>query len=331
MVAKKAGVTKATVSRALRKKSGVSEKTRKHILRIARDLNYWPSPTRQGRTYTGHLGFVAISEDPPRLATEQGASYLHDMLEGCRVAAEENGSGLTLCRLTWEQVHRGEMPAAMQVGRLDGIVLRGWWLPELVQWLQNTGVPCVLVDCDRFVTGMPQVQIEGIQAMDCVVEHLASRGAHHIATITGDMHHINSQERLAGLQMAMMRRDLSLPESRIVLEHGYNEASGHRGVRTLLDRKVPFDTLVCQNDLIALGAMRELASAGLRVPENVKVVGFDNMSFADLPEIGLTTVDARPNKLGELGTRLLLDQLDGKDVSHVHMRVAAELIVRQST
>lgn len=332
VVAQQAGVTKATVSRALRNKGGVSEETRNRILRVARDLNYWPSPARQGRgrVHTGHLGFVAISEDQPRLTTEPGSSYLHDILEGCRVAAEAQGNGLAICRMTWDQVRQGQMPAAMRAGHLDGIILRGWWLPELAHWLDENDITCVLVDCDRFVDGMPQVQVESIQAMDRAVDYLVSRGARQLATITGDMEHLNSQERLAGLQMALTRRGLPLPDARIVVEHGYSEASGARGVQSLLQRNIPFDALVCQNDLIALGAIRELAANGRQTPNDVKVIGFDNMEFAGLPEVGLTTIDARPRQLGEMGTQLLLEKLDGKNVDNVHMRVNTELVIRKT-
>lgn len=332
VVAKHAGVTKATVSRALRNKAGVSQETRDRIMSIARDLNYWPSPTRQGSAgvYTGQLGFVAISEEMPRFSAEIGGSYLFDMMEGCRTAAEEQINGLMLCRMTWEQVRQKQMPAALRNGQLSGIILRGWWLPELASWAKEVGIPCVLVDCDRFVENMPQVQGECIQAMEQVVAHLVSREVKQIATITGDMEHLNSQERLAGLQMALTRRGMDLPNSHIVIEHGYNEVSGNRGVRELLKRQVPFDALVCQSDLIALGAMRALASANLRVPEDVKVTGFDNMEFAGLPEVGLTTLNACPHKLGGMGTQLLLEKLNGKHVDDVHQRVGAELIIRQS-
>ena len=91
-----------------------------------------------------------------------------------------------------------------------------------------------------------------------------------------------------------------------------------------------FDTLVCQNDLIALGAMRELAANGRAVPDDVKIIGFDNMEFAGLPEVGLTTLDTRPHKLGEMGTQLLLEKLKGKNVSNVHLRVGAELVARRT-
>jgi LacI family transcriptional regulator len=188
-----------------------------------------------------------------------------------------------------------------------------------------------MVDCDRMVTGMPQVQVENIQAMEQAVAHVVENGGKQVAVITGDMEHLNSQERLAGLQMALTRRQLALPDSHIIQEHGYNEASGIRGVEQLLKRNVPFDTLFCQNDLIALGAIRKLVSLGHCIPHTVKVVGFDNMEFADMPEIGLTTVDAHPHKLGEVSMRLLLDMLSGKHTDNVHLRVGSELIVRQTT
>lgn len=333
IVAEQAGVTKATVSRALRNKPGVSQAMRDRILSIARDLKYWPSPVRQGSAgvYTGQLGFIAISEEMPRFSSEIGGSYLLNMMEGCRTAAEEHGNGLSIARMTWDQVRQKQMPAALRNGQLSGIILRGWWLPELADWVEETNIPCVLVDCDRFVEVMPQVQGECIQAMEQVVTHLVDRQAKQIATITGDMEHLNSQERLAGLQMAMTRRGMNLPNSHIVIEHGYNEISGQRGVQELLKRQVSFDALVCQNDLIALGALRALAAANLRVPQDVKVVGFDNMEFTGLPEVGLTTVDSRPDQLGEMGTRLLLEKLNGKNVDGVHQRVGTKLVVRQTT
>jgi alanine racemase len=332
-VAKEAGVTKATVSRALRNMSGVSEETRERIVRIARELNYWPSPVHQGagRVYTGRLAFAAISEDMPRLGNEPGGSYLHHLLEGCRDASEDHGRGLMVCKLTIDQVKQNMMPAAVRGGQLDGLIVRGWWLDEMRQWLENLDLPYVLVDSNRAVEHVPQVQIENIQAMDQALEHVLERGGRMIAMVTGDMDHVYSQERLAGLQMAMTRRGISLPDSHIVIEHGYNEASGRRGVIELRKRNVAFDTLFCQNDLIALGARRQLVDIGLRIPQDVRLVGFDNMEFASLPEIGLTTIDSRLHKMGQMSTNLLIDKIDGKPVDEVHLRVRSELIVRQST
>ncbi|MCC6422241.1 MAG: LacI family DNA-binding transcriptional regulator [Phycisphaerales bacterium] len=331
-VAEKAGVSKATVSRALRHQPGMAEDTRDRIFRIARELNYWPSPVRQGRdrVHHGQLGFVAISETEPRLNGEPGGAYLHNMLEGCRQAAEKRGSAMTTCRMTMDQMEQGQMPIALQAGRLDGIVLRGWWSPALAKWLQESKIPCVLVDCDQFIPDMPQVQIENVHAMDDVVGHLVGRGASQIATITGDMVHTNSQERLAGMQMAMTKRGLELPKSHIVLEKGYDQDSGIRGVGVLIERGIQFDALVCQNDLIALGAIHALKAAGKRVPDDVAVVGYDNMEFAGFPGVELTTVDSHPEELGALGTKLLSELLEGKSVKDVHLRVMTDLIVRKS-
>ncbi|MFA9478880.1 LacI family DNA-binding transcriptional regulator [Phycisphaerales bacterium AB-hyl4] len=257
-----------------------------------------------------------------------GGSYLDAILHGCLTYAEQAETSVVICRMSFEQVEKGEWPTALRRGQLDGVVLRGWWQQQVSSWLKENKVPCVLVDCDQYVSSLPQVQIENIQAMDSLVDYLTESGSKRFVTITGDMEHLNAQERLAGLQMALVRRGLTLPPDQIAVERGFDEASGQRGVQTLLSRNVGFDTLVCQNDLIAYGALQALKQAGLVVPDQVRLTGFDNMDVGHRFDVPIITVDPQPATLGREGVKLLLQTIEGDSLQPVHLRLPAKLVVR---
>ncbi len=332
-VAKQAGVAKATVSLVMRSKPGISDATRQRVLQAARELNYRPTPSRQtrGGQHAGQIALLLVTTDMPRLGRQRGGSYLHHMLDGCLLTAEAAGMGVVVCKMTADEVDAGRFPHILQRGNLDGLLVRAPVCPALRQLLAQLACPLVYLDCDRHVTGAAQVQIENLAAMDRVVEHLLEQGCRRPAVITGDMDHLNAQERLAGMQIALQRRGHTLPDARIVMEHGFDETSGWRGVELLAQRDVAYDALVCQNDLIALGALRKLKALGRSVPTDVRLCGFDDMEFCADLETPLTTVRTRCDEMGRLAAQLLLEQTTAAGSRPLQVRVPADLIVRAST
>lgn len=327
-VAARAGVTKTAVSLALRQKSGVSEDTRARIMKIARELNYRPSPTRatRGRVHYGQVAFLAISEDEPLLDQEAGGSYLHSMLDGVREAAETAGTSVILAKMNWEQAHNSSWPAVLQRGHLDGVVVRGWMMPEVEGFFRSLGVPVVLADCDRRVEGVTQIQIDNIEGMDKLVDLLFARGARRFATITGDMEHANARERLAGLQMALTRRGADLPTEHIVFERGFNPVSGERGVRELVKRGVSCDAIVCHSDLIALGVSDYLSRESHPFSGRLQITGFDCMSFFRHMPLAVATIDPHPEKLGGLAFRALQGELAANSKEGVLIKVTPSIV-----
>lgn len=332
-VAREAGVANATVSMVTRNKPGISDETRQRVLAVAKRLNYRASPNRQtrSRTHYNQLGFLLVSPHEPRVTVETGSAYLHTMIDGCLHCAEADNWSVALCKCTLAQLQEGQLPTALTHQLFDGLLVRSIMDPALLELLSEMQVPHVLIDCDRFVSQSVQVQIENTQAIDELVEHLVESGSRKVATITGEMDHLNAQERLAALHMALGRRGQSLLPERIVYETGFDEESGRRGVEVLLARGVEFDTLVCHNDLIGLGALNRLASAGLSVPHDVRVSGFDNMEFSAHLPVPLTSVDPQPAALAETATRLLLEMIDSKDRSPLHLKLPTRLCVRTSS
>jgi len=335
-VAQLAGVTKTTVSMVFRNKPGISEATRQRVSKAAAELNYQYGAT--GAMYRGQIGLMFLSEATPRLGGQSGGSYLQQIFSGCTAAASEAGTSLLVNEMTLAQLESEVLPPALQRGQVDGMVFRGWFPKQLQALLDQAKVPYMLVDCNREVPGRTQVQIANSSAVDQLVEHVVSQGAAHFATITGDMDHydehdhLNAQERHAGLMMALSRRRLALPDDAVVFERGFTEASGRRGIEQLLERGARFDAVICHNDLIAVGAIAALIEAGFRVPGDVRVTGFDNMEFASMCSVPLTTVDPHPHQLGKLAIKRLLRWVhgDGEEDDTLHIKVPAELVVRQS-
>jgi DNA-binding LacI/PurR family transcriptional regulator len=332
-IASQAGVTKATVSMVFRNKPGISVQTRDRVLDIARELNYTPfqSFNTRGPVYRGQVGFVVLTEEPACVGNLMGGSYLSGMINGCIYFAENRGTSVALSLMTWEQARLGQLPTAIQRQHVDGFLFRGWVLPEVSKLFEKLSIPIVMIDCDRRVDGFPQVYIDNIYAMDLIVDHLMAKGCRHFATITGDMDHINAQERLAGLQISLIRRGLSLDTQNIIFESRFNEESGRRGAKMLLERHTEVDALICQNDLIALGAMNYLQENGRKIPDDIHITGFDDMEFSSKLAIPLTTIDSHSFDIGRLGAQLLNHTFEISNRHDLQIRSPVSLIARKST
>ena len=331
-IALEAGVTKSTVSMVLRNKNGISEATRQRVLKITKEMKYSIFPTRQtrGKVHWGQIGFIIISKDNPPPDKKLPLTYFSQMIGGCSAYAEEKGYSMVFSHLDWKQVEAGTLSSVLERGHADGFLCRAWISPAVKEMLQNINVPVVLMDCDRYLDKCSSVHVNNIKAMDLVVDHLVKQGARRFATITGNMEHQNAQERLAGLQMALARRGIPLPPEGIVMGPDFAVINGRQGVKTLLERGYLFDALVCQFDLQAYGAMEQLSLAGIRIPDDVRVTGFDNEEFSDKVAIPLTTIETNSFQVGRLGAQLLLAQTTGENrhVLHVHSEVS--LVVRDS-
>ncbi len=334
-IARHVGVTKATVSMVFRNRPGISDGTRERVLTAANKFNYSPSTSRQrrGRVHHAQLGLLFITENTLRLGVEPGAGYLLGILRGVQHEAESGQYSVTFSTATCDHLQQGKVPAALWRQGLDGLLVRGPLDDGLSEQLKQKGIRYALVDCASETPGHDvQVNIDNIGAMEMLVKHLYDQGCRKFATITGDLAHINGLERLAGLHAALLARGLGLPKSHVAIEPHYDEESGRLGAETLCNRGIAFDALVCQNDLLAAEAMKVLAERGIRVPGDVKVTGFDNMSFASMLPTPLTSVDSKPASLGRMGVQLLLSQME-KDRPHAPLcvRVPAEVVVRASS
>ncbi|MGR4893191.1 LacI family DNA-binding transcriptional regulator [Sphingopyxis sp. LARHCG72] len=325
-----AGVSQPTVSRALRGSKSVSAATRANIERIARELNYTvdknASSLRSQRTHTLALLFFEDPTPDQSMINPFFLSMLGSITRQCALRGYD-------LLISFQQMHNDWHVAYQDSHRSDGIILLGYGdyqlyrskLEHLVEMdTKFVRWGSVSDDSIGLTVGSDNVGA-GMQAG----RHLIEIGRRTIAFL-GDAsdHAPEFQDRYAGLCRAMEAAGLS-PDPALQRDAVSSEESGHAAARALLASGRSFDAIFAASDLIAIGAMRALTEAGLRLPHDVAIIGFDDIPAANLTSPTLTTVMQDMKSAGELLVDALLRRLDDLPVERAVL--PTRLIKRQST
>ncbi len=325
-VAARAGVSRTTVSFVLNGRTDrqIPTPTWRRVEDAARELGYHPhGPARQlaaGQTHT--LGFVL------RQSAEQVAAdaLLSETLWGLASAARSGGY-----RVLVEPLAPGEGTYAdlLRSQRVDGLVVSGPRTDddELTE-LVREGFPVVLQG-SRPDLDAPSVDVDNAAGARCAVDHLIEAGHRVIACVTnGPLAYTAATERVAGYRSALAQAGIA-PDAALIVEGSFDAASGNAAMAALLDRIVPTAVFVA-SDVVAFGVLRALRGAKLRVPEDISVVGFDDIALAEHFDPPLTTVRLPAHALGAAAGRALMDRVAGRPVEHRTL-LPTQLIVRDST
>jgi LacI family transcriptional regulator len=337
-LARLSGVSVGTVSRALNGYPDVGEATRERVLALAQELDYTPdSAARRLVTRRSHV--VGVILDTGEGHPDLGHPFFHEVLIGVKeqlgaegydlllFASEHPGGGFGAHSYLKRCRHHG----------VDGVVLMGINAddPE-VERLARSSLPCVSVDVEVAGRGTAWVISDSGEGAKLAVEHLVSLGHRRIATIAGMMDTNPGRERLRGFQRAMAATGLDYDDELVAYGDFYYE-SGVAAMERLLSEPDPPTAVFAASDMMALGAMRAIHAAGLSVPGDVSVVGFDDIPMAAMAHPPLTTV--RQDKVG-LGTRAaqtLLERIAAADaeangeVTATRVTLPVSLVTREST
>ena len=326
VVAARAGVSRATASRVLRGATNVSDGAREAVLRAARDTAYAPNlAARSLVTRRSDSVAFLVAESEVRLFTDP---YFLAMLRGAH--AQIAASGLQLVFViasTPAEAEQFEHYAAG--GHVDGVLLLSLHGDDrLPQSLERLGVPTVLNG--RPLSGDPSlcyVDSDNLAGGRAATELLIERGATHIATITGPQDMGAGLDRLAGFQAALSAA--GRPRTHLVAAGDFSVERAKQAMHELLAADPRIDAVFAASDLTAIGAMRAIEESGRRVPDDVAVVGFDDVREAALTVPPLTTVRQPIADLGRTMAQLLLRRIAGEDPPRVTV-LPVEVIRRQS-
>jgi DNA-binding LacI/PurR family transcriptional regulator len=329
-VAQRAGVSKATVSAVLNDRGPVRGATRERVLDVVERLNYRPSQQAARGTARRHR-CVAL------LVKEQDNPYYAGIVAGVRAAAEPRGYALLV--LSSEGQGGAERRAVELVHQMDvdGLIAT----PVLGEHadlshffeLKRRNFPFVLLEAIR---GVPAslVDVDNLEASRVAVEHLIGLGHTRIVHFAGPTYSMHSQERIDGVRRACSASRLAFRDQDVVLA-GANLADGHRAALAYFGAHPPGErptAVTCYNDLVAVGVCRALRTLGLRVPDDVSVVGFDDLPLVEYLDIPLTTVHVPTGDMGAGAADLLMRQIEVRE-SFAPRKVVldAPLVVRAST
>jgi DNA-binding LacI/PurR family transcriptional regulator len=323
-VAKKAGVSEATVSRVLNGKRGVSDGTRAAVL-TALDVLGYERPTQLRGERARLIGLVLPELQNPIFPA------LAEVVGG---ALAQRGLTPVLCTRTAGGLSEADYVEMLLDQQVSGMVFAGGHFAEAdsphehYRRLAELRVPVVLVNAAAEQLDFPRVSTDDAVAVEQAFGHLASLGHERIGLVLGPADHMPSRRKHAAFERAAARAGLPLGED-CVERTMFSLEGGQAAAGRLLDRGIT--GIVCGSDLIALGAIRAARRAGLRVPAQVSVVGYDDSPLMSCTEPPLSTIRQPIEAMGRAAVAMLVGQLDGAAVAHDELLFEPELVVRGST
>ncbi|WP_434715181.1 LacI family DNA-binding transcriptional regulator [Rhizobium sp. YTUHZ045] len=320
-VARAAGVSPMTVSRVLNDQGGASAETTQRILLAANELNYRPNPFARGlrsdRSKT--IGLLVPDITNP---------FFPEVIRGAEDAASAAGYNLLLSNVVENSKREGELIEALLRHRVDGIIVCSARLPDAAlhkALAHHRAAVLINREAPPEVAGTIVTDYE--TGASRAIDHLVERGRRRIAIIAGPRSSFGGKSRLVGIRKTLAVHGL---KAHGIVYCDPTAASGQTAAAQLLAEAPGIDALVCYNDLNAIGAMKACRAAGISIPEQIALIGFDDIPTAELLSPALTTLRVQKREMGEEAVRLLLSRIATKNRQH-GIVIVPELIIRETT
>jgi len=323
-VAKKAGVSVATVSRVLNHPQSVSPITTERVLSVIKELQFTPN---------GLARSLALSRtNTIALLVPNILNPLYPQIaKGVEDVTHQKGYNILLCNTEYSEARENQYIDMLLEKRVDGFILTASQLPPSeFKKIKEAKVPLVLIDRDE---NPPEniVYTDYLLGGQLATQHLIEIGYKRIAHITGPLHLRENKDKCIGYIKALEENQLSTHENLII--NGDNEVEGgYIAAKKLLSLHNPPDAIFAANDLMAIGAIDAIKTEGLKIPNDIAIVGFDDIRMASLVEPKLTTVSQPVYKMGLIAARILFDSIENEDDINYQQKIYIQpkLMVRKS-
>ena len=321
-LAKLANVSKSTVSKAINDRPDVSAETKRRILEISKANNYTPSAFGKGlkSKITKSVGVIFTREKSPLLNNP----FFSRVLEGIEAELAINDYDLVLNIL--HENNTNELPRMIRERRVDGIILIGVFNDIFIERLVTEKINVVQVDPKKDIPQFSQVFIDNEHGAFLAIQHLINAGHKKIGFISGDLDRLSFKQRLDGYKKALQHNKIKFQNCLLRcggLEDGYSQ------VKNIIKEQNP-TAIFSTNDLNALFAYNAISDMGYKIPDDVSVVGFDDIWTASEANPPLTTVRVYKEELGSIGVRTLLRIINGELVGPINIIMPVKLIERES-
>jgi LacI family transcriptional regulator len=329
-VARRSGVSTATVSRVMGNGTGFSSATRDRVLSAAADLGWVPSASARGlaNRRTGIVGILFPDLASAGDAEEESPLYVDQVIRGAEQAATEAGDAVLIAATRGSS---GRERALAVAARVDALVIVARSLPEsdIAEMARRLPVVVLSARSGRRAK-IDSVSVANRQGIRALVEHLVSiHGYHDLTFMGGPRLSPDSMERFAAFRDALRAAGLAA-SARPDAEGGFTEAGAARATRALLADRRPPQAIVCGNDEMAVGTLGTLASMGLRVPVDIAVTGFDDLAVTRHVRPHLTTVHQPMREIGATAVRMALARVADPSAPRQAVVLPTELVVRRS-
>lgn len=325
-VAKLAGVHRSTVSRVVNDSPNVSPDVRKRVQRVIQSTGYQPNAAARSLASqrSNMIGLVL----PRSVSSFFTDPFFPQLTQGIAFGCNNYNLTLSLFLAGNREDEEKILPRIARRGFLDGVLIQSGRPDEyLIDRLTKSNIPNVIIGRPFYSDGLSFIDIDNVNAAFKATQHLLDLGYQRIATITGNNDSTVTADRLEGYKKALgMAGRVFNPD--MVAEGDFSEFSGYQAVKALLPLKP--DAIFSQSDIMAAGAIRAMQEAGLRIPEDVAVVGFDDIPIARQQKVQLTTIRQPITRFGIKAVELLIDLMENGTKPARRIILDTELVIRES-
>jgi len=323
-IARMAKVSHTTVSRALNNDPRVRDKTKKSILAIVDKLGFKPDARARNLVLkkSNLIGLVVTDIRNP---------FYADLARGIEDKAHQVGYNVIFCSTDHKPARMDSYVNLMLEVGVDGFIFASSRLHEpIIERLIEKRFPLVLVNRKLKGEGYNYVVLDNFKGAYDITKHLIDLGYRKIAIIDGPSNVFTGLERLKGYQRALKDHDIVVnPE--YIIQDNFARSTGYEGAKRLLAMNDRPEAIFGGSDYIAMGVFDAIEELGLKIPEDVALVGFDDTEFASNQRIRLTTVSQREYTMGSLGVQILIEYIETKAMDYTHKVVLdSRLVIRES-
>ncbi|MFH0999942.1 MAG: LacI family DNA-binding transcriptional regulator [Bacteroidota bacterium] len=328
-IAKKLNITAATVSRALNNNQKISQATKDLVLKTASSMNYEQNKLalalKSGKSNTVGVIVPNINRD-----------FFASVISGIEETLYPKGYHVIICQTHDIKDFEVKNIEALLNAQVDGIFISISKANEdqdkAINRILQKNVPLIFFDRKKTIDGVSCVTINDFEGGYKATQHLIDQGCKRIAHFCGDLTIEIYQERFRGYKQALHDNRYAFKQD-YVIETKSDVEEGHMALKKLLKLSLPPDAIFSSSDFAALGAIQELKAQGIRIPEEICVVGFSNEPFTKFMELSITTVDQSPIEMGKISANVFLEQMKNSGKSKIEKRVVLtpELLIRKSS
>ena len=322
-VARLAGVSTATVSRTLAEPEKVSEATRTKVQSAIKRSGYVRNElARSFRMQSTQTILV--------LVPDIGNPFYSLIIQGLEEVAQKHGYRLLLGDTQNRPERESEYLQSVMQRQVDGVISLGHTLPQVLEFKDGKSVPLVMACEYLHDATVSSISIDNVAAAALATRHLLDLGHRRIAFINGPAQTPLSKDRLRGYREALKDAGVAYDKS-LVVRGDFSLLSGERAASALLDEKIKFSAVFAANDAMGIGAIKVLRARKLKVPEDISVVGFDDIEFAQYVEPPLTTIHQPRREIGRATMTRMIARLNDGAAPPLQVVLEHELVVRGST
>ena len=322
-IAKLANVAQSTVSKALNDRADVSPETKRKVVEIAKQYNFVPNAFGKGlksRT-TENIGVIFGRESQPL----SGNPFYSRVLEGIEAELAMNNYNLVLQLIPESQ--QDMLPKMVRQRQVDGLILAGIFQEQFIQNVLSNNINIVLIDPKIIIDNCSQILIDNEYGAFTATQYLIQKGHQQIGFISGDLERLSFKQRFDGFKKALKYNDIAV-EKNLIMTGGLEK--GYEHVKSLLKLENRPTAIFAANDINAIHGYKAIQEKNFKIPDDISIIGFDDIDLAKYSTPSLTTVRVYKEELGSIGVRTLLQMINGENKTPITTIVPTRLIERES-